>query len=255
MHRHQPTRATKILHVAYMPPSAGFVLPIITRVQQSTNPAVAMRMRDWTAGPLRELGLSLSTKLAILAPVSTRLMQTRLRLLQAIPSGAELAEHLAGGVGWMPSQKLLPFEVLLDIEAFLFEFRSAYEIVVKFLKSFFRDIVGREVTKDEIFEYLGTKGVPIEWVEDLRLHRNIFAHDAPPWIAVAIDHPDQDGRELLILTHPDSDPTSPADCLPFSRLLAIYGGMNSALLAIHDWALREVTALESSMPSPSSPAA
>ncbi len=50
----------------------------------------------------------------------------------------------------MPPDEALPFQLVADIDAFIFETRSAYEILGKYITSLFQLLFGRRLTEQDL---------------------------------------------------------------------------------------------------------
>jgi hypothetical protein len=156
--------------------------------------------------------------------------------------------------GWPPGARQQPYEVLVDIDTFLFEFRSAYEILGKFLLRFFAEILGRRVKEAEIRAYLESKGIDMSWSDELREHRKLFFHEQAPWLAVRVANWDPWDGDLIILAHAGANPEDSSESIPFQQMSAIYSGMAKSLQHLHEWLLDEIALLEQRL-CPSRPSA
>lgn len=245
MQHHQPTSSSQVLHLAYLPGAgSAFVLPLITRLNAATSPALKAARATWPQSELADYGMAVSTKLAMLSLIGGRVYGALAALYAELADQAKVAEHLKGGFGWMTANRQLPYEILLEVDCFLFEFRSCYEIVGEFLRRFFKTVLGQELDQSAILARLSEAGVDVAWIKDLQEHRILFFHKTAPWLAISIDTPSQGDRELVILHGPKADPTNPAEALTFSRLRAIHGGLEASLQTIHEWALGEIRKLD-----------
>lgn len=195
-------------------------------------------MTSWGEAPLTEKGLALSTKLAMLDQVANRI-NVHIRLLR---------EHLAnnkaaveGYVIWRHAyelpENLNPYDLLVDIDSFLFESKLVYEIVGEFLKEFHSNILDQQIEQHEIKAMLDAEGIDTGWTVELAENRNLFFHEATPWIAFEIHStgPHEFEPHLLILKRSTVDFRDPADYVHFDRLREIFDGFRSSMQAIHRW--------------------
>jgi hypothetical protein len=132
--------------------TAAFVLPIIARLQGSAKPKVRALGQKWHGSDLSRLGASLSTKITMLGLLARRLYSKLIPLAAELARHPDLGEMVKKGYAWVPSQRELPYEALLELDSFVFEFRSAYEILGKFLRAFSKDILGKPVGEQDLLK-------------------------------------------------------------------------------------------------------
>lgn len=237
------TENAGILRVAYLP-GGGFVLPILARLQGSPVPSVRALAAKWADSGLGDLASSLSTKIAMLSLLAGRMYATVTPLLEDVAKEPSALRAFHVGKGWIPAERQRPYKVLLEVDSFIFEFRSAYEILGKFLVLFFEVFLDRQITQDAIKAVLESRGVSMAWAAELQKHRKVFFHNQAPWIAVRVNDWGHFSGDLLILSHSGANPDDPTEVIPFDRLRAIYTGMESSLRHIQDWVVSEIEKLE-----------
>lgn len=115
------------------------------------------------------------------------------------PSVLQIA-FLRDGAFVLPSDRRQPYRILLEVDTFIFEFRSMYENLGKFLVLFFDRILGRGITQAAIKSELAERGVDMRWAAELDQHRKVFFHQQAPWLAVRVKSWDVFDAELLILS-------------------------------------------------------
>jgi hypothetical protein len=114
-------------------PHEGWVLSLMGAVQRSSNPILQQRWHASAQSALAELPLALVTKFEIMKVTIERL-NTHIRALsddfEARPE--EVQRHITGIDGqptaYRPFRRTLPFQIVADLDAWIFEFRSTYEI-------------------------------------------------------------------------------------------------------------------------------
>jgi hypothetical protein len=251
----QPSAATvhrkeyvTFLKVAYLP-NGSFVLPIISRLTGSTKADVRALAEKWRKSPTALLGASLSTKTTMLGLVAGRLYGKVLPLTSELGQTEDLSELVRDGYAWMPTQKLLPYELLLEVDGFIFEFRSCYEILGKFLKAFSLDILGKQIVEQDLIALLAAQGIDNSWAKTLQEQRKLWFHEHAPWMAYRIKNIDPLDADPVFLANIDTDPSDTTATVSLSTLSRIYSGFSRALQEFQDWALREIGALEASATS------
>ena len=70
---------------------------------------------------------------------------------------------------------------MLDVDSFILQSRSAYEIVGKFLKAFFVQVFGRQIDQGEIRKAVEERGVDWTWTEILSKARKEFFQSSTGW--------------------------------------------------------------------------
>lgn len=237
----------KYLSIYGPPPQGGWVLGIVSRLQSSSSPTLQDRRNAWAAGPLSEMGLALATKLSLLGVVTRRVDEDLRAVSDQLGDPSEIQQHLVAGHACYvadPDRPDLLYETLADIESFIFESRSAFEITGRFLGQLFRDILGCDMALPEIERQLRDRGVDTRWIEELRANRILFFHDTAPWIAVYVDSLQPLKLELVVLKKNVHDFTNPDDYFHFQKLREIYAGFTSSLDALAEFVKDEIRLFE-----------
>lgn len=237
------SRDPHLLHIAYLP-NGGFVLPLLGRLQRSNSPRVRALASKWVDEGLGDLASSLSTKMSMLSLLAGRVTQSTAPLMLDAIRDPNARSALNERKAWVPPDRQRPYHVLLDVDSFIFEFRSAYEILGKFLLRFFDVILDQRIKEREIKERLEAAGVDMAWATELQAHRKIFFHEQAPWLVFHVSDVEHFTPELWILSSADADATDPREVIPFVRLSAIYSGMSESLQHLQDWITKEISELE-----------
>ncbi len=234
---------SSILHVSYLP-NGSFVLPIISRLQGSTKPHVRELAKKWSTTALSLLGASLSTKVTMLGLLATRYYARLIPLQTELAQRKDLDEHLRRGAAWTPAQRALPYELLIELDSFVFEFRSAYEILGKFLRAFSQEILAKPITETDLLKVLSDRGIDTAWARELQERRKFLFHEHAPWLAYRVNKTNPLDSELIFLAHADADATNPEESISQRTLGSIYAGFESALTELQAWAVRDIGKLE-----------
>lgn len=236
---------TQKLHIAYLPPSGNWLRSIMTRLHKSSSTILRDRMNSWGGTPLREIGLALSTKEAMLFQVVVRFdEQFNLLAKNLMENQRTVLECLDKGASYVIPETLLPYKMLVYIDSFLFESRSIYEIFGKFLVEFHDHILQQKVTEDDIKGHLAKKGIDIRWIEELRKNRILFFHNTAPWIAIEIETIEPLKFHLLVLKRDVHDLNKIDEYIHMDQLRNVYNGFRSSITAIHDWILNKISNYE-----------
>ncbi|MBK8649658.1 MAG: hypothetical protein IPN16_24585 [Gemmatimonadetes bacterium] len=176
----------RVLHIAYLPPT-GYVHPLSNALNAATSPRAKQALEKWYGEGVGSIALALSSKLAMLSVTVARLNRSLNSLRRDVASNPRASDALAEQKALPLTDAGLAYDVLVDIDAFVFEFRSAYEILGKFLAAVHRAIEEKPPTEAELLAMLESKGVPTAWTTILREKRKRLFHEKPPWIAYQID--------------------------------------------------------------------
>ena len=233
-----------VLHVNYQP-GGGWVLRILTRLHQSPSTILRDRVNDWGDGPLSQMGLAVATKFATLNRAGFRLTE-RFRQIMAELSDrrSEVEDCLHENAVFTFHEHVLPFELLLDIDSFIFEARSTYEIVGGFLREFFKRILDREITQQELATVLESEGLDTLWIEELRASRILFFHQTGAWFAVRVKSLEPLSIEPVILKRHVENLDDPQDYISHEELVAMSRGFESGLESLHRYVIAEIARFE-----------
>jgi hypothetical protein len=239
---------TDFFHINYAP-RESWVLPIMARVQQS--PSATLRGR-WIAATsaLAELPLALATKFEILGVLLNRLDSHINELSQDFDRRAdEVEECITAKAAFFPAKKNLAFELVADLDAFLFEFRSAYEVLKTFVKTFSDRILDVKVNNEAVLKAILEKGgCNTAWIDFLNDERNLFIHQTAPWFAIEVTGQTPVRYELLILKRNTHDLEDPNGYARFDQYRAVYQGFIGTMQGLHRWLIREIEHVETRHP-------
>ena len=233
------------LHIEYEPPVATWLPRVMTRLGESASIDLQSRMKNWSKTSLREMGLALSTKLAMLSLVVDRLDGRIQRLYHHLALKEDKVQTcIRDKAAYTVPESLLPYEILLDIDGFLFESRSVYEIVGKFIKEFHTKILCQRLTEDEIKDMMALKGIDTRWIEELRTNRILFFHETAPWIALEVKSQNPAKFEILVMKRDLKDFSNSQDYISLNQLRDIFNGFKASMGAIYAWLIEKITDYE-----------
>lgn len=228
------------LRIAYLPATAGWVLPLISRLRAARSPSLRKSAETWGSSPVSELGLAVTTKLAILPNVIASVEQVLRQLGEEVEGLEDLDEYIERQLAFLPKSRELPYQVLAAIDAFVYEFRSTYEIVGKFLRCFSGEILNAPLTEEQMRRTLQSFGIEDAWIEDLADQRKLFFHETAPWLALKISSREPLKAELLVLKRNITDLENSKDVIAFTQLKAIHEGLMLAMKHLQDWLLERL---------------
>jgi len=173
------------LHVNYLPKS-NWIYPILNKLHSSSCPELKLKAEQWVDSEISELGLAISTKFSMLPHIADRINKHLKDLGCQIKDRNLIKKHIANNSAYSIENNDLPYEILIDLDAFIFETRSSYELMGKFIKEFFKYILDTEIKESDLHEVLSDSGIDLRWTEVLRDGRIHFFHNAAPWFAVEV---------------------------------------------------------------------
>lgn len=227
-----------------------WVATLKKRIDDSPSVTLRERVTNWQDSALYEVGLAINTKFAMLDQVVPRIDRQLRRLGEQINDEKQLDWCLGGGTYnvYRIRDKDVFFKTLVDLDSFLFESRSTYEIVGKFLREFFMQILGKSLSEDELKTVLTDSRIDTRWIDELRDKRILFFHQTAPWIAARVVSKEPLRFELVILKKNVRDFTNPDHYVDFERLREIYNGFRSSRDEIHRWVEEQIEEFESNEP-------
>jgi hypothetical protein len=163
-----------------------------TRSRLAQLPSVRLKARlEWSRDDeIRKLELSVASKLAMLRLVTNRVNLELKELVQELNEPADAIARCIEHVSVLPLRDpTAVWSLMVDVDSFILQSRSTYEIVGKFLKAFFAKVFERQIDERDIRKAVENRGVDWAWVEMLSKARKEFFHNlAPAGIAITIDH-------------------------------------------------------------------
>jgi hypothetical protein len=235
---------SQYLHIAYLP-EVGWVLSIMSRLLNSHDPRLRNAFEQWSQTPLQNLGFAITTRMHMLGRSILRLNARVSELRNEISSNIkEIEICLLKGSAYMPKDRELPFELLIDMDSFIFETRSLYEIMGKFLVALFDLLFDRKITEAELQSVLSAHNIDTRWITELRENRKLFFHETAPWLAVEIQMPEVKADPVL-LKKPACSFKGPDDFVRFASLRGVYEGFINSITTLHQFVMEQIRIRES----------
>jgi hypothetical protein len=237
----------RFFHIDYRP-QITWLYPIYNRLNRTNSTALKANHGKWESTELPELSLAVATKLVLLRTVVGRFNSDYQRLIEKIGENEEQIErNIKTGTVWTVPDETLPFQLVADIDAFIFETRSAYEILGKYVTALFQLLFGRNLSEQDLKEVLQHSGLDHAWTFLLQEERKLFFHNTAPWIAVALSESGTQ-YELIILRRNARTLDEPEDYATLSQYNDIYNGFIAALEQLQIHILTEIEKFERENP-------
>jgi hypothetical protein len=217
----------------------------MSRLNQNASPTAQAILGTWR-NELGEVAGAIATRSRIVELVTHRVDGGLRALANELTSdkiNVEACMRVGAAYG-LPDA--LPFALVADLDSFLFETRSAYELMVKFIWLFLRDL-GSPKASSKAHQLHGVIGTEIAarkgetaWIEDLRSNRHLFIHETAAWPALQVTSLDPLDVELVLLTRNATVVSDPSSYVPVRRLREIYRGFSAAFGPVEDWLSVEI---------------
>ena len=231
------------LHLNYVP-ETGWVLSIMSGLLHSPNPRLRAAFDNWSDTPLKELGFAITARMHMLG-LCIRRMNARVRELrqELMADASQLDVCVSRGYAFTLKDQELPYQLLLDMDSFIFETRSLYEILGKFLVSLFQLLFDKKMTEEELQSLLLAQNIDTRWIGELREARKLFFHETAPWLAVRVGQ-GKDSYDPVLMKRHTIGFEDPNDLVEFAALREIYDGFVSSVSELHRYVKERIRLAE-----------
>lgn len=220
----------KWLHITYHRGNS-WVLPIIAAL----NDALRSGKVPQPPEEFNELPLYITTRLNMLPRIIKRINTEASELYSAARN--HRPEHVFTDYQVAYAFNIdedLKYNLLIDIDALLFEVNSCTELIMKLLSLVYRHL-GTEIPKERlgktVHKLLAGKGQDTSWFRILDEHRNFFAHIGAPYLAIDISG---DAWDLIIMKESLAQFKDTRKFLMFGELQKIVRGFQSGNYIIQE---------------------
>jgi hypothetical protein len=167
-------------------PRVTWLYPIWNALNATRSDTLRKARSKCDSTALGDSAIAVATKLAIFETVVGRFNSDYAKLLKLAADDAERIQiNRETGTVWSLADERLAYDLLADIDAFIFEARSTYEVLGKFLGVFYKGIFNEILTEETLKAILRDAGLDVEWTVLLRGERILFFHEtAPPELLI-----------------------------------------------------------------------
>jgi len=237
----------EILHLDYRPGTAGLILPLQSRLQGSGVPQLRERYSRWKELGLAELGMAVATRFSLTLRVASRLAELLQRLRDEIEESGQIDELLDGGYVYTPKDSRALYDICTAVDAFYFEYRSCYEVVGRFARTFCTEMLRKSITEEQLVAVLQSAGVTTNWITSLRENRKLFFHETAPWIALQVHERHPVKCSMVVMKENVEELKDPATFITQDQIVATIDGLQRGLWAIHNWLKSQIDDIEASI--------
>jgi hypothetical protein len=144
----------------------------------------------------------------------------------------------------------IAFSLVASLDAFLYEARSAYEMLRTFVIRFTRNILKERCNEGDAEQILKQavqdSGDSFVWAEDLRRNRAAFFHERAPWIAIEMTSREPRRYELLVINENVADLEKNPNYVRLEQYRRIWSGLQTCAIDMQQWALAKLDGIDKS---------
>ncbi len=231
----------EFMHIDWYAPSAGGITSLWTRLNQSSSLTLRGRAENLQGTETSELALAFITKLEMLREIVGRLDEEIRQLNDSVANDAsgEVDKCIAEEWVYTLPDPRLPFRVLADLDSFLYQTKSACEVMAGFAMALFRDILGKrpgiKAVKKEFIQFLSDASVDMGWYTSLEKLRNLFIHNTAPWLAVKRISDQPVRFDLVLLKKNVRTFDNPDEWVELDEYRKIHSGFTESLPVYLQW--------------------
>ena len=228
-------------HLSYIS-GVPLLYPIINRLNALKGSTRGAQLGTW--GPkMGDAAIALSTKIRVVQIAVQRLEKDITDLDEELSNRAESIDECISRkpMGLNLQNDEIGFRLVASLDAFLYEARSAYEMLRTFVIRFTRHILKQRCHQNDaeriLEEAMRAQGHSFDWAEDLRKNRASFFHETAPWIALEKTSRDPRRYELLILNENVADLEKNLNYVRFEGYRRIWFGLQACATDMQRWAI------------------
>jgi hypothetical protein len=234
-------------HISYIS-DVPLPYPIINRLRALAERSPG-RFGAW-GSEMGDAAIALSTKIRVVQ-IAVERLQTDIKDLDA--EFSDRLEQIDRCIAKKPMALVLQndkiaFSLVASLDAFLYEARSAYEMLRTFVIRFTRNILKKRCNEREaeqiLMQAMQDSGDSFDWAEDLRRNRATFFHETAPWIAMELTKREPRRYELLILDKNVADLERNPNYVRLEEYRNIWLGLQACAMDMQRWALAQLDAIK-----------
>jgi hypothetical protein len=238
----------KLLHLNYQP-RISWPFPILNRLRESRSESLQERFANWPKA-MADASLALATKLAILRTVIGRFNRDLVNLNKDLAGHPDrVRQCMLDEFVYQLEDEDLVFQILASLDAFLYESRSAYELMGKFLRGLFDSVLKMPLSETTLRDELRDRGCDIRWIDVLHDERITYFHKTAPWIALRkLPAAEPTAFEMLIVRGHSSYHLKDGEYIELAKYRDIYAGFGDSLAKIQSFVLAAIERTEEQKP-------
>jgi hypothetical protein len=219
-----------------------------TRLRESSVPLWHERVEQWRHYGLADLGVSVSAKAVMLHRIAGRIDGSFKRLRAELRANEpQIRSLVESGRAYRVAEDSVDIDILIDIDAFIFEAHSFLELLVDFMRIFYSNFLLEQFparTVRNLPEAFTSDDVDGTWIATLEKTRSIFIHDEAPWLALNLGGGEIDRWEVVMLRGKLVDNSGDQESFDHGEFRAIYNGMTAGVNEIIEGLAEKLSAAE-----------
>lgn len=241
-------------HISYPPPPFRWLYPVLNRLNKTESPALKTRWKAWCEDNQGDQQLALATKFTTLGVAIARLDADISELNKEIEAAGPRVESCIKDCerGRPTALRLesdeLAFHLLTSVDSFLFEAKSAQELLIRFVVKFARVVLEKTFSEGDAWKLIGAEpSANPDWLKNLGDLRNLFLHETAPWVACEVVATNPRRYEVLILLRNIDDLRIAKEGVDYVRLDAfrnVNKGLRQALEEFGKMIQHEIDSIE-----------
>jgi len=166
----------KILKIAYFGKS-NWIYPILNELNEEMR-------KKYKNSDLKEWGLSISTKLDMLTLLIHNINNEASKIQKVLKENIkEVDECIAKNLSYILKDEKDVFLLLAYIESTIFEMKSIYDLLIKYVTHFCRALLGKDMKETKFLKECKKDGLDKNWGDFLDDVRNDLIHNYASWIS------------------------------------------------------------------------
>lgn len=188
--------------------------------------------------------MAVVTRFSLTLRVVSQLSELLKRLRDEIDESDQIDRLIHGKFVFRPKDHRILYDICVAIDAFYFEYRSAHEVVGKFIVSFCKNMLNKTIREKELLEVLRKAKVNTEWIETVRNNRKLFFHQTAPWIALEIHQRHPLNCSLLVMKENVREFHDQTTYVTQQQISDTVHHFQDTLMAVRHWLNNQITETE-----------
>jgi hypothetical protein len=169
----------KLLKIADVQGST-WIYPIMNEL----NKLDALMGKKYNSSDLGDWGISISTKLDIISALIQNLNNENSKIQKELKENIERVDKCINEEKYYTvKDRKVVILLIAYIECTIFEMKSTYDLLIKYITHFYKDIFGNGIKKSNFLKKCKKEGLNKNWVDFLDNVRNDLIHNYAGWIS------------------------------------------------------------------------
>ena len=202
-----------------------WIHPILGAINEAVEKGICSEIDS----SVRELGIHISTRINMLPYIIKRINLGWNELYEQVREHEDKYVYEKNKDGYaIRVNEELKYQLIIDIDSFLFETNSCAELIRNFLSEIYQNLgikFRQDKTGSIIRQLIIDSGEDASWFEILVKNRNFFIHEGAPYIAIDIS---SETPDLIIMKENLREFNNPSKFTTLSELDSVLKGFTKA---------------------------